>query len=194
MKTINELNELKANALNSLSITKGYRVVVGMASCGIAAGAKPVISTLKKEVEAKGLKDVEISPAGCIGMCVYEPIVEVFAPGQAKVTYIHVDSEKAARIVSEHLGKGVPVTDYMIPDNKGGVLRNLNDVQFYKKQKRVVLKNCGLVNPENIDNYIALDGYQAMAKVLTKMTRDEVIDLMKASGLRGRGGAGFPPV
>ena len=192
MKTINELNELKANALNSLSITKGYRIVVGMASCGIAAGAKPVISTLKKEVEAKGLKDIEISPAGCIGMCVYEPIVEVFAPGQAKVTYIHVDSEKAARIVSEHLGKGVPVTEYMIPDKTGGVLRNLNDVQFYKKQKRVVLKNCGLVNPENIDDYIALDGYQALAKVLTTMTSDQVIDLMKASGLRGRGGAGFP--
>ncbi|MDD2484728.1 MAG: NADH-quinone oxidoreductase subunit NuoF [Eubacteriales bacterium] len=186
---INELNELKGKALKDLTVSEGYRVVVGAASCGIAAGAKTVLATLQKEADAKGLKNINIVPAGCIGMCVYEPIVEVFAPGQDKVTYINVDAEKAAKIVAEHLAKGNQVPEYMIKD---GAVRNLNEIQFYQKQKRVVLKNCGYINPEDINDYIALDGYQALAKVLTTMTSEETVELMKASGLRGRGGAGFP--
>ena len=191
MKTVNDLNEIKEKALDALAVKEGYRISVGMASCGIAAGAKAVLSTLKEEVASKGIKNTQIVPAGCIGMCVYEPIVEVFSPGGEKVTYIHVDTEKAAKIVSEHLGKGTPVAEYTVGGGEGGKIRNLSDVQFYKKQKRVVLKNCGYINPENIEDYIALDGYQALAKVLTGMSSADVIELMKASGLRGRGGAGF---
>ncbi|MFA5635472.1 MAG: NADH-quinone oxidoreductase subunit F, partial [Anaerovoracaceae bacterium] len=162
-----------------------------MATCGISAGAKPVLERLKEETAAKGLSNVQIVPTGCIGMCIYEPIVEVFEPGKEKVTYIHMDPDRVTKVVSEHLVKGKPVVEYTIGEGEGDKLKNLDDVQFYKKQKRVVLQNCGLIDPENINDYIAIDGYQALAKAVTQMTPQEVIDLMKASGLRGRGGAGF---
>ncbi|HPZ59987.1 MAG TPA: NADH-quinone oxidoreductase subunit NuoF [Bacillota bacterium] len=163
-----------------------------MATCGISAGAKPVLEKLKEETAAKGLGDVQIVPTGCVGMCIYEPIVEVYEPGKEKVTYIHMDPDRVTRVVSEHLVKGKPVVEFTLGETEDGKLKSLDDVQFYKKQKRVVLKNCGLINPENIDDYIAIDGYQALAKVVTAMKPNEVIDLIKASGLRGRGGAGFP--
>jgi len=191
MNGINELNQLKAKAVKDFEVTDGYRVVVGMATCGISAGAKPVLEKLREETAAKGLSNIQIVPTGCIGMCIYEPIVEVFEPGKDKVTYIHMDPDRVSKVVSEHLEKGKPVVEYTIGEGEGDKLRNLDDVQFYKKQKRVVLQNCGLIDPENIDDYIAIDGYQALAKAVTQMTPQEVIDLMKASGLRGRGGAGF---
>ncbi|NLM08871.1 MAG: NADH-quinone oxidoreductase subunit NuoF [Clostridiales Family XIII bacterium] len=192
MNSINQLNQLKADAVKNFEVTDGYRIVVGMATCGISAGAKPVMEKLKEETAAKGLGDVQIVPTGCVGMCIYEPIVEVYEPGKEKVTYIHMDPDRVTRVVSEHLVKGKPVVEFTLGETEDGKLRSLNDVQFYKKQKRVVLKNCGLINPENIDDYIAIDGYQALAKVVTAMKPNEVIDLIKASGLRGRGGAGFP--
>ena len=191
MNGINELNQLKAKAVKDFEVTEGCRVVVGMATCGISAGAKPVLERLKEETAAKGLSNVQIVPTGCIGMCIYEPIVEVFEPGKEKVTYIHMDPDRVTKVVSEHLIKGKPVVEYTIGEGEGDKLKNLDDVQFYKKQKRVVLQNCGLIDPENINDYIAIDGYQALAKAVTQMTPQEVIDLMKASGLRGRGGAGF---
>lgn len=191
MNTVNELNDIKANALDHIELKDGYRVVVGMSTCGISAGAKPVLETIRKELSAKGINNVQVVPAGCIGMCVYEPIVEVYEPNKDKVTYIHMDSEKALDVVRQHLVNGTPVAKYTIGGGEGGKLKNLNDIQFYKKQKRVALRNCGIINPEDISNYIAIDGYQALAKALTQMTPDEVIELMKASGLRGRGGAGF---
>ena len=192
MNSINQLNQLKADAVKNFEVTDGYRIVVGMATCGISAGAKPVMEKLKEETAAKGLGDVQIVPTGCVGMCIYEPIVEVYEPGKEKVTYIHMDPERVTRVVSEHLVKGKPVVEFTLGETEDGKLKSLDDVQFYKKQKRVVLKNCGLINPENIDDYIAIDGYQALAKVVTAMKPNEVIDLIKASGLRGRGGAGFP--
>ena len=191
MNSINELNQLKADAVKNFEVTDGCRIVVGMATCGISAGAKPVLEKLKEETAAKGLGNVQIVPTGCIGMCIYEPIVEVFEPGKEKVTYIHMDPDRVSKVVSEHLVKGRPVVEYTIGEGEGDRLKNLNDVQFYKKQKRVVLKNCGLINPEDINDYLAIDGYQALAKAVTTMTPQEVIDLIKVSGLRGRGGAGF---
>jgi NADH:ubiquinone oxidoreductase subunit F (NADH-binding)/(2Fe-2S) ferredoxin/NAD-dependent dihydropyrimidine dehydrogenase PreA subunit len=191
MNTMNDLKEIKEKALEGFEVKDGYRVVVGMGTCGISAGAKPVLEAINKEIAAKGLTNVQVVPTGCIGMCVYEPIVEVFAPGKEKVSYIQVDPEKATKIVSDHLAKGKPVIDYTVDGGESGQLKNLNDIQFYQKQKRVVLKNCGLINPEDIGDYIANDGYQALAKVFNEMTPESVIDLMKASGLRGRGGAGF---
>lgn len=188
---MNSINELKTKALENFEVKDGYRVVVGMGTCGISAGAKTVLETIEKEVAQKGLKNVQVVPTGCIGMCVYEPIVEIFAPGQDKVSYIHVNAEKAADIVAKHLVKGQPVADYMITGDDGAKFNNLNGIPFYKKQKRVVLKNCGLINPEDINDYLANDGYQAIEKALKQMTPETVIEEMKASGLRGRGGAGF---
>jgi NADH:ubiquinone oxidoreductase subunit F (NADH-binding)/(2Fe-2S) ferredoxin/Pyruvate/2-oxoacid:ferredoxin oxidoreductase delta subunit len=191
-KSINELNQLKANAVKNLEATEGRRIIVGMASCGISAGARAVLEKLQEEVAAAGLDNVQVLPTGCVGMCIYEPIVEIFEPGKEKVNYIHMNPDRVSKVVSEHLVNGRPVKEYTLGEDEESKLKNLNDLQFYKKQKRNVLKNCGFINPEDINDYIAVDGYQALAKAVTKMTPKEVIDIMKASGLRGRGGAGFP--
>ncbi|MGI6732326.1 MAG: NADH-quinone oxidoreductase subunit NuoF [Anaerovoracaceae bacterium] len=163
-----------------------------MGTCGISSGAKAVLDAINKQVADKGLTNVKVLPTGCIGMCVYEPIVEIFAPGKEKISYTHVDPEKAVEIVENHLIKGEPLGKYTVEYDGNGQIKNLNDIQFYQKQKRVVLKNCGSINPEDIDEYIAQDGYKAVHKALTEMTPQEVIDTITASGLRGRGGAGFP--
>lgn len=192
MKNINDLNQAKTVAIKSLEGSNGYRITVGMASCGISAGAKATMAALKEAVAAQGVKDVSIVPCGCIGMCTYEPIVEIYAPGQEKVTYIHVSPEKATEIVKKHIVGQKPAEEYTIGRDANGRLQTINDLKFYAKQKRVVLQNCGLIDPENIDEYIAHDGYQALAKALTQMSPADVIQVVKDSGLRGRGGAGFP--
>jgi len=185
LKSIDELkmlrDEFNKNSKND-SRDNEIRIVVGMATCGISAGAKPVFDTLIKEVEEKRLNNVQVVQTGCIGMCTYEPIVEVYAPDEEKVTYTHVNADKAKKIVEEIEKKKQDDSIEKIP---------LMDSQFYKKQKRVALRNCGIIDPENINEYIAKDGYMGLGKALS-MTPDEVIALMKNSGLRGRGGAGFP--
>ena len=184
MKTLEELKKLRDEYIKNLDMgseDNEIRIVVGMATCGISAGAKPVLDSLVREVEAKNLRNVKVVKTGCIGMCTYEPIVEVYAPNKEKITYTKVDAEKAKKIVEEHLVK----------ESNELESTSLMDSQFYKKQKRVALRNCGIINPENIEEYIARDGYMGLGKALN-MTSDEVISLMKSSGLRGRGGAGFP--
>jgi NADH:ubiquinone oxidoreductase subunit F (NADH-binding)/(2Fe-2S) ferredoxin len=192
MNKKNDLYILQEQASNKINIEDGYRVLVGMGTCGISSGAKAVLDAINKQVADKGLTNVKVLPTGCIGMCVYEPIVEIFAPGKEKISYTHVDPEKAVEIVENHLIKGEPLGKYTVEYDGNGQIKNLNDIQFYQKQKRVVLKNCGSINPEDIDEYIAQDGYKAVHKALTEMTPQEVIDTITASGLRGRGGAGFP--
>jgi NADH:ubiquinone oxidoreductase subunit F (NADH-binding)/(2Fe-2S) ferredoxin/NAD-dependent dihydropyrimidine dehydrogenase PreA subunit len=188
---MHSLNDIKEETLNHYYPEDGYRVVVGLGTCGISAGAKQIMETLQRETEARGIKNVQIVPTGCIGMCTYEPIVEVFEHGKEKVSYIHVDDRIANSIVSEHLQNGRPIAEYTVDGGEDGALKNLNDSPFYKKQVRVVLQNCGSINPEDIREYVAMDGYQALYKVLTEMSPNEVIEVVKASGLRGRGGAGF---
>lgn len=120
MKTLQELQEIrdrmKAGIANRDTKHEGTRVVVGMATCGIAAGARPVMQALIEETSKRNLTDIKIAQTGCIGMCKYEPIVEVFAPGQEKVTYIHMTPDKVSRIVTEHLVNGKPVKDFSLPD------------------------------------------------------------------------------
>ncbi|HHW45840.1 MAG TPA: NADH-quinone oxidoreductase subunit NuoF [Clostridiales bacterium] len=172
-----------------------YRVVVGMATCGIAAGAKSVYDELVKVIKEKGLDNVTVSQTGCIGACQYEPIVEVYS-GDQRVTYVKITADKVDEIIYRHLMGGHPVEKYTI----GAVLKSgeddnilsIEDTAFYKYQKRVALRNCGIINPESIDEYIAFDGYQALIDCITKYTPEEVIEIVKASGLRGRGGGGFP--
>jgi len=158
------------------------RILVGMATCGISAGAKPVLDTLVNEVKEKNLNNVKVVQTGCIGMCTYEPIVEVYVPNEEKITYTHVNPDKAKKIVEEVIKN---ISDDSLEKT------SLMESEFYKKQKRVALRNCGIINPEDINEYIAKDGYTALGKALA-MTPDEVITLLKNSGLRGRGGAGFP--
>jgi (2Fe-2S) ferredoxin len=117
MKSLEELKKLRDEAVKNVEMRntdKDVRVVVGMATCGISAGARPVLSAFVEEVAKRNLNNVSVVQTGCIGMCTYEPIVEIYAPGKEKVTYIHVDSEKARRIVSEHLVNNRVVVEYTI--------------------------------------------------------------------------------
>ena len=193
MKSLAELQALRENTLDKLNLRRdrksGIRIVVGMATCGIAAGARPVLEALEREVKAQNLENVMVMQTGCIGMCRLEPIVEVYEPGKEKITYVHMTADKVSKIISEHIINGNPVAEYSVGTDAAA---SVNDTTFYAKQKRVALRNCGVINPENIDEYIAFDGYQALAKALTEMSREEVITTVKDSGLRGRGGGGFP--
>ena len=118
MKSLEELAALRERMKNSAAMRQDNsnttRVVVGMATCGIAAGARPVLTAFVEEVDRRGLQDVTVTQAGCIGMCKLEPIVEVFQPGKEKVTYVKMTPDKVARIVSEHLVNGTPVAEYTV--------------------------------------------------------------------------------
>lgn len=118
MKSLEELAAIREKAASQINMRRdreeGIRIVVGMATCGIASGARPVLNALVEEVAKRSLQHVSVVQTGCIGMCRYEPIVEVFVPGEEKVTYIHMTPEKAARVVSEHIVNGKPVVEYTI--------------------------------------------------------------------------------
>lgn len=187
--TPDTLKNIKEEVLAMRNQEERIRILVGMGTCGISAGALDVFEALKSELaEKEDVDNVQIVPCGCAGMCTYEPIVEVVVPGKKRVTYVHVTPEMASEIMYKHIIGGDPVVKYTID----GEFKTLNEQNFYKKQKRVVLKNCGEINPEDIKEYIAQDGYQGLAKAVLEMTPEEVIEVMKDSGLRGRGGGGFP--
>ena len=159
-------------------------VKVGLASCGIAAGGRKVYDTLKASLNDHGLKNVELRRTGCMGMCYSEVLVEVFPPQGRRVFYRNVTPEQVQRIVEEHIIGGKPVTEWVLPADE---IDNL-----LSKQRRIVLRNCGIIDPESIDDYLGAGGYKALEKVLHSMSPQEVIDEVTRSGLRGRGGAGFP--
>jgi NADH-quinone oxidoreductase subunit F len=159
------------------------KVIVGQGSCGIASGARKTSEELVKQIKAGGL-DVNVEKAGCVGNCYLEPIVDVYDDGKhLTARYVRVQPESVTTIVEEHLRKGKVAEDLLISEQ---------DESFLGKQQRVVLRNAGYIDPENIEEYIAAGGYEGLKKVLSSMTQDQVIEEIKVSGLRGRGGAGFP--
>ncbi|HHT94625.1 MAG TPA: NADH-quinone oxidoreductase subunit NuoF [Clostridia bacterium] len=188
MKSLTELKAIK----QKVTEVPDYKIVVGMATCGIAAGANPVFKELKRIADEKKLSNVDIQITGCIGICRLEPIVEVYTAKGERYTYVKVDAEKAQDIIQKHIIEGKPCTDYLICDDGEACIKNIQETKSFKKQIRIALRNCGNINPENIDEYIKNDGYFALGKVLTEMKPAEVIQLLLDSGLRGRGGAGFP--
>jgi NADH-quinone oxidoreductase subunit F len=155
-------------------------VAVGMSSCGIAAGARVVFDSLQKEVAARGLP-FSVVATGCIGACHAEPLVEIRQADGKSFLYGNVDEARARSIVEGHLVGGTPVGEMLVPA----------DYPYLARQRRIVLSNCGVIDPESIEQYIARDGYAALKKVLTGMTPEAVIEEVKTSGMRGRGGAGF---
>jgi NADH-quinone oxidoreductase subunit F len=157
------------------------RILVGYGSCGIAAGAKGVAEALSGALAEAGL-EVPVSYTGCIGACHREPLVEVRASDGRRFLYADLDAARMKKVVSEHLVGGRPVEELLLPP----------DYPYLAKQKKLVLANCGVIDPEKIEEYIAADGYLALKKALTSMQPAEVIEEVKKSGLRGRGGAGFP--
>ena len=171
---------------------RSHVLICGGTGC-TSSGSMAIREALEKEIAAKGLsEEVKVVTTGCFGLCALGPIMIVYPDG---TFYSMVKPEDMPEIVEEHLLKGRPVDRLIYSEKKGEEstkVHSLADTTFYKKQKRVALRNCGVINPENIDEYIAMDGYQALGKVLTEMTPAQVIDIITASGLRGRGGAGFP--
>jgi len=188
MKSLNDLMTIREKVsckLNMTGLKKGYRICVGTATCGIAAGATAVLEALKEKIQEKDLDYVSVVPVGCIGECALEPIVEVFDNFGKRTTYCKVKVEDVEEIVQEHIISGNPVKRLLIETFKP------NAKEQHAKQLRIALRNCGLINPYDIDEYIAKDGYFALAKVLSSMTPEDVIKEVSASGLRGRGGGGF---
>ena len=174
---------------------RSHVLICGGTGC-TSSGSKVLMSTFEKELAKQGLEDeVKIVQTGCFGLCALGPVVIIYPEG---TFYSRVQESDVAEIVEEHLLKGRLVDRLVYKDvdektaAEAGKHVSLNDTNFYKTQKRVALRNCGLINPENIDEYIAMDGYAALGKVLTEMTPAEVIQVVKDSGLRGRGGGGFP--
>ncbi|MBQ6384909.1 MAG: NADH-quinone oxidoreductase subunit NuoF [Lachnospiraceae bacterium] len=170
---------------------RAHVLVCGGTGCASSGSAK-IQDTFKEQLKEKGLEnEVAIVQTGCHGLCALGPIVVVYPEG---TFYSQVTAEDVPEIVSEHLLKGriVERLVYKEEDEDEGSVKSYNDTDFAKKQHRVALRNCGVINPENIDEYIGTRGYEALGKVLTEMTPEEVIDVILASGLRGRGGAGFP--
>ena len=168
---------------------RAHVLICGGTGCA-DSGCKDVASAIEAAVNKNGLeKEIKIISTDCQGMCSAGPVIVVYPDA---VTYTGVKSEDAAEIVEEHLIKGKPVKRLIYDEARGGVnITSLNDTPFYKHQFRIALRNCGVIDPENIEEYISRDGYQALGKVLTEMKPEEVIKLIKDSGLRGRGGAGF---
>jgi NADH-quinone oxidoreductase subunit F len=161
------------------------RVTVGLSTCGIAAGAEDTFRAL--ETRLAGQADVELTRTGCVGMCYQEPLVEISNGDGARYLYGHVSPDKIERLLTEHVAQGQPVADWLVWTDAGLG----SDHAYLARQHRIVLRNCGNIDPESIDEYIKAGGYVALQQVLAGIPPETVINTVIESGLRGRGGAGF---
>ena len=203
MKSLAELKVIRDQLESSVAIRnnengihaedKKYRahvLICGGTGC-TASGSHTISDVLQAELEKNNIADeIKIVHTGCFGLCALGPVMVVYPEG---TFYSRVKPEEIPEIVTEHLIGGNPVKKYLYADTvDGDKIKSLSETPFYKKQHRVALRNCGVIDPENINEYIARGGYQALGKALTEMTPDSVIQTVLDSGLRGRGGAGFP--
>ena len=201
--TPTELEQLQKRAADALSLrlqkhpvkgngkpAKRVLLICAGGAC-ISCGQAPVWQALEKELVRNNLQDtVQLVQTGCMSACDMGPIV-IVRPDN--VLYQHVKPEDAAKIVQQHMLKDEPVKELMWrADPKSEPIASPDEIPFFSKQVKIVLETCGIVDPENIEDYVAMEGYQALSKALTSMTPQQVIDEVKASGIRGRGGAGFP--
>ncbi len=200
MKTLKELQEIRDREKGGLdercegaTVTEGapraHVLVCGGTGC-TSGNSKIIYDNFKTLLAEKNVTDINVIMTGCFGLCSKGPIVVVYPDGSF---YTHVKPEDVAEIVDAHLIGGAPVERLLHAEKDAdGQMKSINDTDFYKSQRRVVLRNCGVIDPENIDEYLARDGYKAYEKAVSTMTQQQVIDEIKKSGLRGRGGAGFP--
>lgn len=176
-----DLSNYKQKSLKDFNTEKGTKIIIGMGTCGIAAGAQDVWDVVKDELDKQNIKNVSMTRVGCLGLCAKEPLLEI-RQGITRVIYGNLNAEKAREVVKQNVIEGKIITGWTIPE----------DDDFFKSQYRIVLKNCGIIDPEDIEEAIVNDGYFALGKALTSMTPEEVIEEITAAKLRGRGGAGFP--
>ena len=196
MKTIEELNKIRSEKRIELDLrrntnadTREKHILVCNGTGCTSSKSPEILENFKRLVEENNLTNVRVIKTGCFGLCAKGPIV-IIRPEDT--FYAMVKPEDCEEIIKSHIMEGKVVERLLCKDIDGKKVMKLDDLNFYKKQKRIALKNCGVINPEEIDEYIAFDGYRALARVLMEMSPDEVIEIVDKSGLRGRGGAGFP--
>ena len=196
MKTIEEIEKIRSEKRKELELrvntqadTREKHILVCRGTGCTSSKSPKIIENFRKIIEEKNIQNVRVIQTGCFGLCAKGPIV-IIRPEET--FYAHVKPEDCEEIIESHICNGKKVERLLCKDVDGTIVNKLDDLNFYKKQKRIALKNCGVIDPENIDEYIAFDGYKAIEKVLTGMNQEEVIDIISKSGLRGRGGAGFP--
>lgn len=196
MKTIQEIEKIRNEKrteldlrINTQANTREKHILVCRGTGCTSSKSPKIIETFRKIIEEKNLQNVRVIQTGCFGLCAKGPIV-IIRPEET--FYAHVKPEDCEEIIQSHICEGKKVERLLCKNIDGKLVHQLNKLDFYKKQKRIALKNCGLIDPENIDEYIAFDGYKAIQQVLTEMKPNDVIDMITKSGLRGRGGAGFP--
>jgi NADH-quinone oxidoreductase subunit F len=161
-----------------------WRIAVGLGSCGVAAGAQALYELIEKRADPSR---ITLHRTGCAGICHREPMLELYSPSGEHWTYVHLDERGVRQILDRHVERNRPVEKYLLEgDGRAESVRG-----FLSKQKKIALENCGVIDPESLEAYRAAGGYRAVSKVLGEMTPTQVIDLITASGLRGRGGAGF---
>ena len=174
-----------------MSLIRSHILVCTGTGCSSSQSPK-IIAEFEKQLAAQGMdREAKVVRTGCFGLCALGPIVTIYPEGAC---YTHVSVEDVEEIVSEHIVKGRIVKRLLNRGGEGeGPATSLTETRFYKHQQRIALRNCGVIDPENIDEYIGADGYSALGRILTeRIPPQQVIDTVKASGLRGRGGAGFP--
>ena len=196
MKTLEEINWIREEKRRELDLrvnlqanTHEKHILVCRGTGCTSSKSPEIIETFRRIIEEKNIENVKVIQTGCFGLCAKGPIV-IIRPED--VFYAHCKPEDCEEIINTHILGGNLVERLLYKDIDENVVKRLDELNFYKKQKRIALKNCGIIDPENIDEYIAFDGYKALAKVLLEMTPEQVIEEVKNSGLRGRGGAGFP--
>lgn len=196
MKTRQELQKIREEKRKELDLrvntkadTREKHILVCQGTGCTSSKSPEILETFKKIIQEKKISNVRVIKTGCFGLCAKGPIV-IIRPEDT--FYASVKPEDCEEIIQTHIIEGNKVERLLAKDIDGSKVNCLDDLNFYKKQKRIALKNCGVINPEEIDEYLAFDGYLALEKVVTSMTQDEVIEEIIKSGIRGRGGAGFP--
>ena len=196
MKSLEEINKIREEKRKELDLrvnleanTREKHILVCRGTGCTSSKSPKIIENFRKILEEKGIENVRVIQTGCFGLCAKGPIV-IIRPEDT--FYAMVTPEDCEEIVNTHIIEGKKVERLLCKDVDGTLVDRLDELTFYKKQKRIALQNCGVIDPENIDEYIAFDGYKALEKVLTSMSQDDVINEILESGLRGRGGAGFP--
>ena len=196
MKTRKELHQIRQETRKELDLrvntkadTREKHILVCQGTGCTSSKSPQILEEFKRIISEKQIENVRVIKTGCFGLCAKGPIV-IIRPEDT--FYAMVKPEDCEEIIQTHIVEDNKIERLLAKDMDGTKVNSLDDLNFYKKQKRIALKNCGVINPEEIDEYLAFDGYEALEKVLIEMTPDEVIEEIKASGIRGRGGAGFP--
>lgn len=196
MKTLEEIHQIREQKRKELDLrvnikadTREKHILVCRGTGCTSSKSPEIIENFREIIDEKGIQNVRVIQTGCFGLCAKGPIV-IIRPEDT--FYAMVTPDDCREIIEKHIEKGEIVERLLCKDVDNTIVNRLDELNFYKKQKRIALKNCGIIDPEEIDEYIAFDGYKALEQVLIKMTPDEVINEVSESGLRGRGGAGFP--